>query len=428
MPRLLQSQQVLQSSPFHSITEVTVKLNPDPENGGDVYLPESWKPDALALAKPGFMQLLGAAGMEEIPDQCVSTMPEDRVYYAKSVIKWTQPDGKDVVLTGDKTMDFRIGGTRWEMAYQKALDDALMGWANANNMPKGTKQTAYGAKRETNGDYASRILATLGSNEEHSGALELMTLLAKQKANREIRQKAQFGHELAQTGAMERAVKAHLGLKSTYTKKEIAEGFILYRSEFRWDMIAAQLGQEQALRLKEAYIMKAMGLSSGDLMQIGSGPAPSAPESTAQDLFADEEYIEGEVLNQEAELFTTPLQDETAARIRNKMIRFHGWQDFNITKASERTTWLFNCVFADLVEGHALLLITFYDKIQAQKDQNVRSSEITNQAKHLKEQIDQCVIQKRLWREPSETADQLPLDENGDDNDDESPDQTPTDE
>ena len=409
MPRLMQDQNVLEASPFHSITEVEVKLDLDPKNG-DIYLPESWNKDAFAISKPGFMKLFEAAGMEEIPDQCISNMPEDRIYFAKSVIKWTQADGTEVILTGDKTMDFRKGGARWTKTYEKALDSEMQAWGLQNKMPKGQKMTPYGQQKETYADWSIRILVELESNPEHGAILTIMRATAQHKANRDVTQKAQYGGELAQTGAITRAVKAQLGLKSTYSEKELLEGFTIIRSTFRWDMLSAHLGEERAKQLKDAFVMKAMGLKAGDLMQLTPGPQ-QAPEPSAESLFEDDDTIEGELVvdDEEAVLFLTPIQDETSMRIRNKMMRFHGWRDFNVSKASERTMWLFHCVYGDLTEGFALLLIMFYDKIQAQKDLNIKASEITKQAKHLKEQIDQCVIQKRMWKEPKKTAEQLPL-------------------
>ena len=414
----MQDQTVLEANPLYSITEVDVILDVDPENG-DVYLPESWNKDAFAISKPGFMKLFDGAGMEEIPDQCVNNMPEDRVYFAKSVIKWTQPDGTEIILTGDKTIDLRKGGSRWAKAYEKALDSEMQAWGLQNGMPKGQKTTAYGQQKETYADWAIRLLIELEANPAHSAILTIMRATAQHKANRDVTQKAQYGAELAQTGAITRAVKAQLGLKSTYSKKELQEGFTLIRSTFRWDMLAAHIGEERARLLKEAYAMKAMGLTAGDVMQLSPGQPvePVVDEPGAEDLFSDENTIEGELVadDEESALYLTPIRDETAMRIRNKMMRFHGWTDFNMSKATERTTWLFNCIYGDLTEGHALLLIVFYDKIQAQKDMSIRASEITKQAKHLKEQIDQCVIQKRLWKEPAETAEQLPLEEEKDD-------------
>ena len=241
MPHLLQDMRVLQSSPIHSITEVVVHLSLD-LNDKEVYNPESWKENEFALLKPGFMKLLSAAGMEEIPDQSFVKMVEDFVFYAKEVVKWTQPDGKDIILPGDKMFDLRIGGARWDKARESALDGYLMEWAKENNFLKKKK----GRYDESNKDWCIRIIVEMEMREDCAERLKLIHKLAKETANREIRQKQQFGAELAQTGAIERAVKAQLGLKSTYTRQEIEEGFVILRSEYRWAMLAGWLGEDEA--------------------------------------------------------------------------------------------------------------------------------------------------------------------------------------
>lgn len=418
MPQLLQDMRVLQSSPIHSITEVVVHLDPDP-NEGDVYVQDKHRPQILCIAKPGYLKLLSAAGMEEISDQCVSRMVEDRVFFSKEVIKWTQPDGKDIILSGDKTFDLRIGGSRWEKTREKELDFMLVEWARENNIPRGKRRDG---RNESNNEYIPRVLATIKKQglEEKIAFLESM---AKEKASRQIRQQAQFGTELAQTGAIERAVKAQLSLKSTYTKQEIEEGFTILRSEYRWDMLAGWLGAEDAKQLKQAFALRGAGMGAEDIPLLTAvGQALSATQPTQRavieqdetmDLFGEPDKVAAVVealqANPYEELFQKPIEDNTAFRVRNKMIRFHGWRDFNRTEASKRTEWLFQRQFSDIVEAEARLLIWFYNKLQSQKNLGVPTTELTNQAKHLKEQVDQCLIEKRMPREPDAEATQSKL-------------------
>lgn len=269
---VMEQMQVLTASPFHSVTRVEVYVSPDPNDReiykiGSVRVDGNWV-DTYALAKIALDRLMVAAGIEET--NSTSRLTQDNVWYSRWEGRYTQPDGKTVPLSGEKEIDLRVGGTRWQERKVSELDSLLKeeGVALGRFAKTGKGYVVDGSwvKQE----HLIQLQASLSAER-----LEMLDRMAGMRATRFVVQQAQFGLERAQTGARLRAVRTIMQL-GQYTLKDLKTPFVVIRSRYDIDKMQEQLGPELLKEMLLAQAAKMLGLS--DAVVSGLLSAPQKPK------------------------------------------------------------------------------------------------------------------------------------------------------
>lgn len=133
----------------------------------------------------------------------------------------------------------------------------------------GQWQTAPGTWQEIPGSYAlnraAREAAMRLAAEKESGE-ERTRLLALAEA--EIARMARFGVQMAETGAILRPIRAFLGIKHTYSAKELRRPFVVFRIHF-------VVTDDQALALAQRVMAQSF-------TEVFGEPTPSADDTTVR--------------------------------------------------------------------------------------------------------------------------------------------------
>lgn len=313
---IMQDMQVLSSSPFHAITEIRVRISSDSADReiyrvGRTKAGSKWV-DLYGIAKVGLERLMIAAGIEETSSD--SHVSKERVWQSKWTGKYVQPDGKEIPLSGEKELDLRVGGTRWDQRVTKDLDNLLKaeGAGTGAFVKSGSGYKVKGGTWVKDKDI---ILFSLSLPPERA---EEIQKVAEAQATRYVRQAAQFGLELAQTGARHRAIRAIMQI-GQYTKVQLQEDFIVIRSRFDMAAMQEQLGPVMVKNMLAAQAGAALGLSDSVIQGLLSAPTPTETVDVeaevainGEPLMEFEEYVEqvfgGEgAVESEAELVPEPL-------------------------------------------------------------------------------------------------------------------------
>jgi len=205
---LLPSTYVSELPLYHKIVVDRVFLNPDPKEG-DVYMQVRGGgnngPSKFAPSHRGLMKLANAAGIMWDPSRCMRL--DDRrdrnyvVYQAVGGIK--KMDGSPAFLKAEYDLDFEVVEEEIRENYEKkgkkyGKDPKRFGWWHKMDGPA---QEAY----------------------------------LEDFIRRDVLHKRKHKLKLAESGAMDRVTRHLLGLKSTYTAKELDKPFIAVRTIFQPD-------------------------------------------------------------------------------------------------------------------------------------------------------------------------------------------------
>jgi len=305
---VMQQMEVMSASPYHTVSLIKVKIDNDPRarevyKVGTTYIGDE-RTDLYTLSKVGLDRLMIACGMEE--EQSSSEKRGERIWWARWEGTYVQPDGKPVPLGDEKEIDLRVGGTRWQRRVDKETDSLIKEEAK--------KQGIYRAS-ETFQDFLVRAAVTIKRKDpDRFGEI---TELAEARADRFVNQLAQFGLELAKTGARLRAVRTVMEIKS-YTLKELEEEFVVVRSRYDWDKLQAAVEPETRQKLAVAMLGRAFGVPEDVAIGLISAPEPTLPseefEEFAEDLIREEaeRETEQELFPMEQEIFEdTPITHTT---------------------------------------------------------------------------------------------------------------------
>lgn len=265
--RIMAEMQILSSSPFHSISEVTVHISPRREDREAYYVGGYGDDKLYGIAKKGLERLMMAAGIVEVSSE--SRRVDLRRWVGKWVGKYTQPDGKEIHLSGEKEMDLSVGGTRWTQHRQTELDGLLRAHGVKSGYFKRIKNSYKRGQEWLKPHHLNEYAVTV-SPEDMDG----MVFQAEAKATRNVNQASQFGMELAQSGARHRAIRAIMQI-GQYTEAQLREPFIVIRSRFDWKAMQEQLGDETVKRLKAAQAAQAMGLPEAVIQGLIAAPSGS---------------------------------------------------------------------------------------------------------------------------------------------------------
>jgi len=253
---LMPMMQAQSASLFHSITRVEVTISPNTDDK-EVYAQSG----RLALTGLAIAKLATAAGIRSVPNENYPTDDGKHPHYRSWhwAGQWTQPDGMELQLAGDYTLDLRetveVDGQKiYGPRFEKALYDNRL------------KLSFSQAKTEKMNE-AIRYLDNLVGEAKDTLEAKSLDMTRREMAARRIHITS-----LAQTGAMDRAVRKLLQLKATYTAQELQRPFVVYRSRFDFDLMAERLGPEQTRILAIAAASKTLGVDVDTLRQIAAPP------------------------------------------------------------------------------------------------------------------------------------------------------------
>lgn len=262
------------SSPYHSVSYVDVLISSNPDDRevyrqGSIRVGSNWE-NTWSLSYVALSKLMNAAGIEEVANRRVDDRSHPFVCAWQFSAKWTQPDSTVLSYSGDYELDLRddidIGGGKFVKAarYEKACIDERQSVIEKKFSSEVGSLKGPAAQAKCDQIYA-------GLSEEQKREIDE---IAEAKALRFVVQMRQFIVQRTQTGAMERAIRKMLNLKSQYTTAELKEPFRVPRSRFDWDRVDKVLGTTQTMELRRAQAMSLLGLTAADIYQARQLNAP----------------------------------------------------------------------------------------------------------------------------------------------------------
>lgn len=232
---LLPSTRIEGLSPLHVPVVDRVYLNSDTTQG-DVYVQEKGnnsKSTKYAITKQGLMKISVCAGVIWHPGETRRTDNRgDRNYVSYQAVGGVRKaDGTPVFFKAEYDLDFEVlqdeieeqyqgKAEKWDKDAEKYPDDYKW-WTRMNN----EAQEAY----------------------------------IQKCIRRDLLQKRKHKMKLAESGAMNRVIRALLGLKSTYTKTELEKPFVVVRISLRPDYSDPQV----KAKLLDAAIKSMTGIYGG---------------------------------------------------------------------------------------------------------------------------------------------------------------------
>lgn len=212
---LVPSQTMKTYSDMHEPVLEQVSLSADADDG-DIYVQEKGnqnKPSKYALSKQGLMKLASCAGIMWHPTETRRTDDRsDKNYVSYQAIGGVQKnDGSWIWFKAEYDLDFEDVEMEIEEQYRG-------------------KQEKYEADRE--------------AKWWHKKTEDEKEAYIQSCIRRDLLQKRKHKLKLAESGAMNRVVRALLGVKNHYTAKELAQPFVVARVVFRPDYSDPTVRQE----------------------------------------------------------------------------------------------------------------------------------------------------------------------------------------
>lgn len=267
---LLPTTHIEKVSEFHAPVLDYVQLSPEPKDG-DVYYHAEMK--LFAPTKQGLMKLSGCAGIIWDPERTTRIDNRaDRNYIAYQAVGGVKKaDGTVIWIKQEYDMDFEVIEEELREQYQKKARD--------------NKQLTTEKARA---DYVNYCV------------------------KRDMLKKRKFKVRLCEAGAMNRVVRALLGLKAGYTRRELEKPFVVARIVFRPDYsdpkIRELMIQESIKSMTGIYgppKQEPIVLPCNEEPEVNIEPAPDMPWETPE---PSEEPTNG--LSQEKADFLAVGEDE----------------------------------------------------------------------------------------------------------------------
>ena len=192
-------------SPMHKIVVNEVQIDPDYENGADVYVQTkgyNGSPDKLALTKTGLSKLMTAAGITIVESKAVIPSTHlSAIEMAKAIGKPVSYDTRDVA----HEVTIRVPDPSGQYREIRATKEIIIEDLKAEYMEQKKNMEVWDNKKKRP-----------ATEEEKMAAVE--------------KQLTQFiAHKRAQceTKALNRALREAMGIKSTYTAEELKKPFVV---------------------------------------------------------------------------------------------------------------------------------------------------------------------------------------------------------
>lgn len=310
---LIPSATSIQLNPYYKCTAVKVEVNTD-ERAGDIFKVGSVKTgekdgkgvfdDVYALCKPLLMRMATAAGIQFSPVYTNVTKEDSNTYvgHAYGALRIsdgaykTQVDTKRICLDDEEAkyrlefMDKSIQGITDYRAAKAAAAMFKGKWVDTDEVKNGYKVKKYVIDDEDRQKYIERSI------------LVNMTLLRKTAS------------EKAQTGAILRVIRALLGVKGTYTKKELSKPFAVATVAFTPDFKDADV--RVAMLQQGMNSMSNMFGTSPNIPPVLSAPINGATDAFDPEAFADnpaftsEQSIDDDDTPMESDITTDQTKDD----------------------------------------------------------------------------------------------------------------------
>ena len=283
-----------------------VEISPDPLNGqvwkgGKVKIGENWT-QTFAIAKAGIMDLADAAGIAEKTSR-------DEIMHAH-VVRWEwvgkylRFDGSEGELPGNYLFDARdwiddtgtghpalggeggrVRGPRFEKLVRKELTELIVEEAEAQNV----KLPPYSQMKAR-----KKAIAAFTVTKLTDGKRDELLAIAEELALQSLEELRPFVMQRAETGAILRACKALMGLKSTYTADQLQRGFLIPRAVRNEDALFMMLSPEK----REAVAMARLGFDPATALpapdQSAAGQLGDLPDGEPDEFVPDDDAaIEG---------------------------------------------------------------------------------------------------------------------------------------
>jgi len=248
---LVPTQTLRTYSDMHEPVLEQVFLSPNPDDG-DVYVQEQGnqrKPTKYALTKQALMKLSLCAGIMWHPAETRRTDDRsDKNYVSYQAVGGVRKsDGTWVFWKGEYDLDFEVIEMELEEQYRN----------KAEKYEADEDATWWQKKTEDEKEaYIQRCI------------------------RRDLLQKRKHKLKLAESGAMNRVIRAVLGMKSTYTKKELEQPFVVARVVFRPDYSDPEVRRqltEASIDAMTSIYGPPRGAYKAGAPAPGSDPGPGKP-------------------------------------------------------------------------------------------------------------------------------------------------------
>jgi hypothetical protein len=369
---------LLSASPVHRVSKILVWIDPSPDarmtyKVGRTQLENGEWVDTLALNKHALDKLFVAAGIEEKSSTVDEIEPQKWKAWFEG--EWMQPDGNPLPLKKSKTIDMRIGGTRWADIAQREEDFLILKEAEKYEMKK-PKKMSYE-------EFAARVKFQILKNDPDQ--YDYIHFVAGEIANRRVIQMAKFGAELAESGAANRATRSVMQL-GLYTKDQLMNHpFEICRSHFDWEAVERVMGRERYQQMLASHVESSLGVE-----------APMLPEPVTP---LEDGEIEEVVLVPDP--FDLPMAGGTAEEIETL---FEGRD----TKPESSARFLFDKSFANLSDGEAKLLFLAVTEMDEFIGNTEDQDAIDDFALSTQQAVALCAQEKRVPTSLSEVQFVLP--------------------
>lgn len=268
------------ASQFHAVSWAEVAIDTNPKNG-EIYKQGSKgygedKVDYYSLSNVALARLMNAAGISEVSSTRTDSREHPHICAWQFTAKYVQPDSTVLTYSADYELDLRdyihVNGSTYRGArFEKTLVDERVDLMYAENKKEWGNLWGDNLNKKADAVYAS-----LSDSEK-----KRFDDMAEGKALRYVVQMRQFIVQRAQTGAMERAIRKMLNLKSAYTLAELKNPFRVPRSRFDWDRLDKAIGKDAGQELRTLEAMKVLGIDVSTYQQFKQLNAPqsrSVPE------------------------------------------------------------------------------------------------------------------------------------------------------
>lgn len=263
---ILPTEQVVALSPFHTLTSVTVHINPDECHNMGI--------DKFMLAKSQLDTIASAAGIQITESHQVESSEAD-------IISWQvtahidRPDGLRISRPGTYSLDLRY-------RERNGTDGAIMNQLLAQRRERMAKIKA-GEIKPMKGEPSATASDEEWEQYNRSRALAELLMIERHKIAR------------AETGAALRAIRGLLGIKPTYSRAELSRPFVVYRASFDVARAISAGGQiaDMARRALGMSLAKQLGLSQDTIDHLVSLPEPTQQSSVDLESFVVEMLAAG---------------------------------------------------------------------------------------------------------------------------------------
>lgn len=316
----------VQINPFYKCSDLEVVADTS-EQSGDIFPVGKVKTgedsngnakyeEVYSLAKPLLMRLATVAGIQFHPEYTTVTRENANTYVGRAYGALRLPDGSYKAHAETKRICLDDEEARYRLEF---MDKSIMGITDwkaakaAEGMFKGHWENTDETRTYNGREYpVKKFVINDGDREKYieRSLLVNMTLLRKTAS------------EKAQTGAILRVVRALLGIKGTYSKKELSKPFVVPTVTFAPDFTDPTV--------RNAMLQQGMN-SMGNMFGTAS-TLPAISTAFAGEAFSDNFDPEAEINNP---AFASdmpaddeiPYQEQEQGRQRHSQERGMPWQD-----------------------------------------------------------------------------------------------------